>query len=39
MQKGEDVEPLIDINRTIMQGLASQIERQSEAALQASEAG
>lgn len=37
MQKGEDVEPLIDINRTIMQGLASQIERQSEAALQASE--
>jgi flagellar protein FlaF len=38
MQKGEDVEPLIDINRTIMQGLASQIERQNEA-LQASEAG
>ena len=38
MQKGEDVEPLIDINRTIMQGLASQIERQKEA-LQASEAG
>ncbi len=37
MQKGEDVEPLIDINRTIMQGLASQIERQSEAALQAAE--
>ncbi|MEY3234138.1 flagellar biosynthesis regulator FlaF [Aquidulcibacter sp.] len=38
MQKGEDVEPLIDINRTIMQGLASQIERQKEA-LQVSEAG
>ena len=38
MQKGEDVEPLIDINRTIMQGLASQIERQKDA-LQASEAG
>ena len=37
MQKGEDVEPLIDINRTIMQGLASQIERQSEAVLQAAE--
>ena len=38
MQKGEDVEPLIDINRTIMQGLAGQIERQNEA-LRASEAG
>jgi flagellar biosynthesis activator protein FlaF len=29
MQKGESVEPLIDINRTIMQGLATQIEAQS----------
>jgi flagellar protein FlaF len=38
MQKGEDVEPLIDINRTIMQGLASQIERQNEA-LQTAEQG
>lgn len=31
MQKGESVEPLIDINRTIMQGLATQIEPQSPA--------
>jgi flagellar protein FlaF len=38
MHKGEDVEPLIDINRSIMQGLASQIELQKEA-LQASGAG
>ena len=28
IQKGEDFEPLIDINRTIMQGLAGQIEAQ-----------
>ncbi|GBF56526.1 hypothetical protein PbB2_00182 [Candidatus Phycosocius bacilliformis] len=32
MQKGEDIEPLIDINRTIMQGLASQIDLQNQAA-------
>jgi flagellar protein FlaF len=38
MQTGADVEPLIDINRTIMQGLAGQIERQNEA-LQVSEQG
>lgn len=38
MQTGADVEPLIDINRTIMQGLANQIERQNEA-LQVSEQG
>ncbi|MFN8734837.1 MAG: flagellar biosynthesis regulator FlaF [Hyphomonadaceae bacterium] len=35
MHKGEDVEPLIDVNRSIMQGLASQIELQKEV-LQAS---
>lgn len=29
IQAGEDWEPLIDINRSIMQGLASQIELQS----------
>jgi flagellar biosynthesis activator protein FlaF len=30
MQKGADVEPLIDINRMIMQGLAGQIDADSE---------
>lgn len=35
MHKGEDIEPLIDVNRSIMQGLAGQIELQKEA-LQAS---
>jgi flagellar protein FlaF len=29
MQSGEDIEILIDINRTIMQGLSSQIELQA----------
>jgi flagellar biosynthesis activator protein FlaF len=29
MQKGADIEPLIDINRTIMQGLAGQIDENS----------
>jgi flagellar protein FlaF len=28
MQRQADIEPLIDINRTIMQGLAAQIEMQ-----------
>jgi hypothetical protein len=29
MQRSADMEPLIDINRTIMQGLAGQIEANS----------
>jgi flagellar biosynthesis activator protein FlaF len=35
MQQGADFEPLIDINRSIMQGLAAQVELQAQAAINA----